>query len=336
MRIKIKSTIAHILYYMGIIWLLERILLRTRCVVLVYHRITKPEEEVSHVQDGMYVTPDVFEKHLQYLRKNYTLMSLEDLIKNLKTRRHFRKAYHITFDDGWIDNYANAFPLLKKYSIPATIFVATDFIGTSKWFWPERVLYLLFRTKGTEFQSDINLESREILSIFHQTSVSREDRINNALNFLKDKSNETISAVIEDLKKIAQINKLPQKRLLLEWDEIRDMGENGIAFGSHTKTHAILTNYDDDEEIRSELIESKRIIERKTGKIASGFCFPNGNTTPKLNKIVEDTGYQCAFGGNRGTLKSHDNLYTLRRIGIHNDVSNNIPLFTCRILFSFF
>jgi peptidoglycan/xylan/chitin deacetylase (PgdA/CDA1 family) len=336
MRIKIKNIIAHILYYTGVVHLLERILLKNCCVVLVYHLITSPEKEDFPVQDGMYVRPDVFEKHLGYLKRRYEFISLDKLLSILNNGGSFNKVCHITFDDGWHDNYMNAFPLLRKYHVPATIFLATDFIGTSEWFWPEKILYLLVKTRRADLGERSAIESREVLRIFHQESVFEENRINNAINFLKERPMEMIQSVIEDLKRVTGVNNFPPKRLLLNWDEIREMGEDGVTFGSHTRTHAILTNLDNIDEIQNELTGSKAVIERETGKNSHSFCFPNGNFSPELIEAVKESGYDCAFIGERGTLSNTHSPYNLKRIGIHNDISYNIPLFACRLLFRFF
>lgn len=335
MRIKIKNIIAHILYYTGIVRLLERILLKNRCVVLVYHRIVDPDKEIAPVQYGMYVTPEVFEKHIKYLNSYFNLISMDELISTIKGKRKCCRSCHITFDDGWIDNYTNAYQLLKKYNISATIFLATDFIGTKKWFWPEKVAFLLMKTKNSEVRKDSD-ETVEVLRIFHKEKTSYEDRINGAINFLKDKSAETIETVIKALQKITGSDSFPQKRLLLNWNEIKEMGDHGIIYGSHTKTHAIMTNLDNDDEIHAELIESKKCIEAKTGNAVKSFCFPNGNATKKLSRIVEASGYDCAFGGGRGTLIDREYPFNLSRISIHNDVTFNISLFACRILIPFF
>lgn len=336
MRIKIKNIIAHILYYIGIVDLFERIFLKNRCVVLVYHRIVCPAKEGLPIQDGMYVLPEVFEKHLGYLKRHYELISLDKLTCTLNNGGSFNKACHITFDDGWIDNYTNAYPLLRKYDVPATIFLTTDFIGTNRWFWPEKILYLLMKTGRPKLEEPAMLESREVLRIFHRESVCEEDRINTAINFLKDKPMGTINSVIDDLKMVAGADDFPAKRLLLNWDEVRKMGEDGITFGSHTKTHAILTNLDKVDKIQNELTGSKAVIERETGNKARSFCFPNGNSSPNLIEAVKENGYDCAFIGERGTLSNTHSPYNLKRIGMHNDVSYNTPLFACRLLFRFF
>jgi UDP-2,3-diacylglucosamine pyrophosphatase LpxH len=84
------------------------------------------------------------------LCKRFTVLSLNELLERWRTDQlDASKAYCvITFDDGWQDNYQYAFPVLKHYGLPATIFLATDFIGTDRWFWPDQHHQILDRLLG--------------------------------------------------------------------------------------------------------------------------------------------------------------------------------------------
>ena len=92
--------------------------------ILTYHSIS------NEVEVDVTVTPEDFERQLQYIKKkNYKVISLEEAVKYLQT--DFEKisgSIVITFDDGYSDNYHNAYPLLKKYNFPATIFLISDFV----------------------------------------------------------------------------------------------------------------------------------------------------------------------------------------------------------------
>lgn len=105
--------------------------LRDRALVLMYHRVLPPNGVPDGLKPGMYVTTDTFAKHLNYLSSHHEVVSLDDLHDWLAGQRQFsRIPCAITFDDGWHDNYTQAFPLLRQHQMTATIFVITDQIGT--------------------------------------------------------------------------------------------------------------------------------------------------------------------------------------------------------------
>ena len=76
------------------------------------------------------VTPTEFEKQIQYLlNKKYKIIRLADVVESITQGQSLDKCVALTFDDGYLDFYSCVFPLLKKYKIPASVFVATDYIG---------------------------------------------------------------------------------------------------------------------------------------------------------------------------------------------------------------
>ena len=98
--------------------------------ILMYHRV-----DISDREPGVYVRPENFERQMEFLKVHrYHVLPLQDLIRDLKSGRKPRsKSVVITFDDGNLDNFRNAFPVLKKMGFPATIFMITDNIGRPGW-----------------------------------------------------------------------------------------------------------------------------------------------------------------------------------------------------------
>lgn len=89
--------------------------------VLMYHHIN------PHKGDMVTVTPEVFEGQMEYLHKaGYRTLKIDELVDFIEGSLEIKeRSAVITFDDGWLDNYMYAFPVLKKYSINATVFVIT-------------------------------------------------------------------------------------------------------------------------------------------------------------------------------------------------------------------
>ena len=123
----------------------------------------------------------------------------------------------------------------------------------------------------------------------------------------------------------------PAEEAFINWDEIRLMAKNGISFGSHGKSHAILTRLDKTE-IEKETLESKARIEEMLGEPIISFSYPNGDYSGDVMDIVRNSGYRAAFSTESGTHSVDDNPYRIRRINIHGDMTSSIPMFLARVV----
>jgi peptidoglycan/xylan/chitin deacetylase (PgdA/CDA1 family) len=120
------------------LWRIRR-KLASKALILMYHRVA----EVDLDPWGLCVTPQYFAEHLSVLQKYAHPISLQQLTQAHRKGKIPHRAVAITFDDGYADNLYNAKPLLERYNIPATVFVATGQIGSQREFWwdeLERVL----------------------------------------------------------------------------------------------------------------------------------------------------------------------------------------------------
>ena len=107
--------------------ILQRRILNYPVAILMYHSIGRNRNFFT-------VTPESFHQQMSYLKnKGYKVLSLADVVDSLIHNRPIpAKTIVLTFDDGYEDNFTNAFPILKKFGFPATIFVSTDFIGNER------------------------------------------------------------------------------------------------------------------------------------------------------------------------------------------------------------
>jgi peptidoglycan/xylan/chitin deacetylase (PgdA/CDA1 family) len=119
----VKQVAAALVYRSGFLRLWIRWKLKKRPLLVLYHRVLEPGEDFSG--DGIVVHPKTFEKQLNLLARMFKIVPLTVACEN-------RAPYHcaITFDDGWADNYSNAFPILRRLGFPATLFVTTGYIAS--------------------------------------------------------------------------------------------------------------------------------------------------------------------------------------------------------------
>jgi peptidoglycan/xylan/chitin deacetylase (PgdA/CDA1 family) len=94
--------------------------------VLNYHQVN------DHADDFSTVSPAAFHQQMQFLKQNYRVVRLPEAIAALSTSGHSERLVAITFDDGYADNARIAAPILQALGLPATFFVSTDLIGSSR------------------------------------------------------------------------------------------------------------------------------------------------------------------------------------------------------------
>ena len=294
----------------------------------MYHRVVSEKEvKQSFIQPGMYVLKNVFERQVVFLKEHFEILSFSELLylwskKGLDQNKRY---CIITFDDGWIDNYLYAYPILKKYSIPAMIFLPTEYIGTNEWFWFDKLGYLLSICQTSTYRE-------KVLELLPVATRNGKEWIDSVIEGIKIRNDKEIEQTIENISVRFNI-KIPEDRRTLNWDEVKEMSNDGISFGSHSKTHRQLTRLSNDE-IVEEIIGSLNILKEKKINHIPVFCYPNGDYNYEILRQVKKAGYSAAVSTRFGYEDSiPEEIFSLKRIGIHNDISSTIPLFIYRIIY---
>ena len=279
--------------------------------ILVYHRVGPKEDDWSLPP----LKPHAFDVQLAYLTKNFEVVPLEYIANALKKRKPLpQKAVAITFDDGYQDNYLHAYPILKKYGVPATIFLTSGLIGTNKLFWWDKVRYIINHTSLQDLE-------HPDLDTYDLSSPSKRQKaayvICEKLKMLPERQKRGFIDDLQLLTKI-EISDRIGERLLLNWSQVKEMADNRIDFGGHGVTHAILTNLPFDQ-AKKEIICSKKEIEEKLGKPVSAFSYPNGNFNNQLNDFLRKSGFNCAVVVQEKLVGSKTSVFELPRINAGED-----------------
>ncbi len=306
--------------------------LKGKVSILTYHRVL-PQSELTeqYIQPGMYVSVDAFNRQMQFLKRHCTVLSFADLLAMWSAKQWDAEQRYcvVTFDDGWLDNYRHAFPLLKWYGIPATIFLPTDYIGTDRWFWPDRVSWLWPRwseRSETEQQRVWHtVRTRHGWCKGLEPALMSSD-VDGFIERCKTQSYDQMTEFIQSWADALHVS-LPPDRQVMNWDEVREMAKSGISFGSHSVTHKILTTVSD-EELLQEVQGSWDALRGHLDRTVPVFCYPNGNWNEKIGSVVEVAGYEAAvtmeFGHETGVPA---NRYGLKRINVHHAITCSDSLF---------
>ena len=336
--ILIKKSFASALYGTGWIRRKMKLFSGRGFFVLMYHRVLPRNFVDSGNQAGMYVEPHSFKKHVRFLKKFFAIVNLHDAVENTQKNTKFdheKPLCAITFDDGWYDFYYYAFPILKNYNAPASIFLPTDFIGTNKNLWTDRIGYMIKNRKNLNGETNNNLAKDDILRKIVDLKGSKEFILEKTISILKRVSNREIDKILKQLAQIWGVESKMPDRAFLNWDEVRELKQSGIiSFGSHTVHHEILTLLEDCQIIDELDGSKKRLIDEKAVDSSSSlsFCYPNGNFNDKIACMVQKTGYRLSVTTKRGWNDAKTDPFKLRRIGIHQDMASTSAMFASRII----
>lgn len=310
--------------------------IRNEYLVLMYHRVVNNSIRNIYMQDGMYVEPDVFGMQIEYLKDMFNIIPLEILlsINNLTNNYDRNKPCCVlTFDDGWIDFYENVYPILKQYNTNATVFLPTGFIGTNKLFWTDKLAYIISEMGPAKYR--INFPIPIFLNIMENIHIPIERKIDQIIQIMKEMPVDKIDHILDEMAYKMDIDTDKSRKSFITWEQAKEMHKTGIvSFGSHTKSHQILTTCTDDD-IKKELLNSRNmLLENEIISSFIPFAYPNGNYTDKIAAMVEESGYNLAVTTEKGwnpIVGEEKNIYKIKRIGIHQDVSSTKSMLNCRI-----
>jgi len=302
--------------------------------ILRYHAIVEPEKNY-YASPSITIPPDVFEAQIRYFAKNNTIISLNTVARCLAEGQPFPpRAVVLTFDDGYRDNY-NAYQIMKKYGAIGTFYVSAGCIDNREPLWLFEVIYLLKHTKATrislsidDFAATFPLEStagrltaaRKITAVIKSNNLEFREE-------LRDQMRNQTSDVDDYLEKAAQV--------MLSWEQVREMSDNGMEIGGHTVTHLNLPNADPND-ARSEIIDCKRLIEGKIDRQVDHFSYPNGGDYDYYNDDVKgyviQAGYSTATTSNNGLAGFASDPFELNRIRITDQLSEIVYQIECEAL----
>ena len=322
----IKILLSYILYYSGIIRIYSKIF-PAKTKILAYHSINTQSNSIQSMAQDV----KNFEHQMRYLKDNFRVISLTDLCRLLKNGKGLPKnSVVITFDDGYRDNYLNAYPILKKYKIPTTLFLTTHPVETQEPLFFDALCYGIFTT----LQKIVDLQDLGLSKYLLDKKILQLKAIKEINDFSKQMTFQEKSRflhIISDRLKV-DFEELKAMRLYLSWDEVMEMSRDGIEIGAHTKTHPQLASMPD-EELRSEILDSRDIIEKRISKKVFSFAYPFGSAIDfnyRTKEVVKNAGFECACSLIRG--KGSVDLFALNRIVVDDNMTSTFSGGFCKAM----
>lgn len=280
----------------------------SKFVILCYHRIGS-----GGVPLYSSLEPEIFETQMKFLRNRYRIVPFDTLAKELEGSGPPEHSVVITFDDGYRDVYRHAFPILRKYEIPATIYLTSNAIESNSVAWYDRIFLALNIVPGDKL--DLLLDRPRRFSL--PTSEARLRAAEEIISYLRTLPSTRCEEFCLGLENQIPLPPEELANRMLTWEQIREMQQAGIAFGSHTLSHATVSRLEP-AALERELSQSKAFLEQRLGVPVKDFAYPFGKFADYENSIsaVERSGYRTAATTNWGINVPGVNPYELKRVSI--------------------
>lgn len=284
-------------------------------VTLNYHRIGDPN--LTPIDPGVYsATAENFAEQLKYLKTECDVIGAGDIPEVLRQGSK-RRCVLITFDDGYLDNYQVAYPILKQFGLPAVIFLTTGFLDDRLVSWWDEIAWIV-KNSG---RSELKLPDSWELEPLPLTNGHLQLSIHRLLRLAKLIPPSSLQKLLNDLAEAAGTGRAPQNSETapwLTWDMVREMRRGGIDFGGHTITHPVLSACTLEQQ-REEIMVSKQRIEQELGELITVFSYPIGQPwsfNADSMSLAREAGYQYAFSFYPGYSTYRSDKFDMRRVAV--------------------
>jgi peptidoglycan/xylan/chitin deacetylase (PgdA/CDA1 family) len=300
----------------GLFRLLEKSLVGRGAVIFNLHRVLPLSETNNCYNPNLALTPESLDEFLRFLRARLPIVPLAELV-DLTLKKQSKPCCALTFDDGWEDNYRIAFPILASHNAPFTIFLPTDMIGTNQRLPEERLWRVMTGVHQIECQEVLK---NHLISAGMLPEGQRAQPYTEVRGLFKQLSFSGKMAFLQQCETLYGAQ--PQGSVFLDWDQVRQMRDKGVSFGSHTMRHTILA-VNTLEFMQAELSGSKKKIKDETGVDPDFFAYPNGMYNATAIAAVFEAGFKAALTTVRGIVNPSCDPLTLPRVPLSNDMVND-------------
>ncbi|SRR5712691_4643897 len=266
-----------------------------RLLILAYHGISIADE---HAWNGaLYMPPDLFRTRLQIIKRSgCTVLPLGEALERLRVGELPAKSVSITFDDGTYDFYRQAYPLLKEFDFPVTLYLTTFYCDFNRPVFDVICSYLLW--KGREAKLDLKqITGKNGMKLDLSDARARQVAYEEIQRFICDQkySAEDKDTVATSLAKQLNVDyeEVLEKRILhlLNPDEVKQLAADGVDVQLHTHRHR--TPLDRELFVR-EIDDNRKSIEEMTGRRPTHFCYPSGIYHPEFAHWLTEAGIESA------------------------------------------
>lgn len=297
--------------------------MNTRVALVTYHGFTTRTAHAGiENHEKKHLDVRSFEEHVSFLAAHYSVLPLQEVCRAMANGAALpERTAVVTIDDGYRSIYRVAYPVLRRFGVPASVFLATEFVDDRRFLWTDRVEYAINTTVRERADLAVGPTTLHLDFRSRESRMAADRQVRSALKARpQDERDRLVDALEQAIdRRVADARDDTDLYQPLTWDEVREMAASGlVGFGSHTHTHVILSRCDADRAAR-ELATSKAIIERELDRPCDAFCYPNGRRgdfNAATRQLLKDHGFRNGLTTVYGSNRRDADVYTLRRYNL--------------------
>jgi peptidoglycan/xylan/chitin deacetylase (PgdA/CDA1 family) len=279
----------------------------------MYHKVLPKELSATYALRNLVVDVTTFKQQMAWLAKHFNVMTVRNAVKLFEPDSETKNTDQrpiacVTFDDGYLDNFQYAAPVLDSFGLQGTFFITTGFVeGTPLWF--DRATHVWQRDSERAIKVAKNTAFEGSDALFKATSL---DAWLGGMKRISPASRATVIDAIDNDTSAMMSNIIFAP---MNPDQICELATRGHEIGAHSVTHPILTDISD-ASLQIEIEQPRARLREWTGRPVEGFCYPNGNHDERIMNATHNAGYHYGCTVKRGMATSFSHRMALPRRAI--------------------
>jgi len=301
--------------------------------ILTYHRFPSPDG-IEAFDDGVVdASAQEFEMHVACLKRYFTIIGAEELRRLCTGARLPPHPVAITFDDGYLDCYRHALPILQRHAAKAIFFIATSHISERKLFWWDRIAYLVKHAQQQQVSLRYPVPLEIVIDADRARTIERLLRLVKRQQLAEPFDMERFLEELASATRVAWSRDLERTfadRLLMNWDQVRELRRAGMDVQSHTRSHRILQTLSPSD-LMDELVGSRDDLTRELGEPPQLIAYPGGNPitqTSPIRAALKQSGYTLGLNNITGPTPLGRGIdpFDIRRLAVGRNFSEPLLL----------
>lgn len=291
--------------------------LRHKLSIITFHRVLTESQRAIYPLPGLAVTPDELDAHLKFAKRYFRCMSLSAAL-DLWGDGGYRgpPILAITFDDGQLDNYENALPVLEQNNVTASFYIPSQILVDPSPLWPDA----LATSIGLLNAASRDQRTEALFTQLHAGDIGQGSAGRTGIEAALESTKTWSAAQRRDW--IGQAQNLLPHPVRPAWDgfmnvrQMKSLMARGHEIGSHSHSHPLLPQCTD-EELVTEIMGSKQALEAALDAPVTTFCYPNGSIDARSVDCARKAGYRAAVTTQWGGNSPGSDPFQLKRFDMH-------------------